>query len=180
MDAAQALALFDARDPTERAELEEMTRLAKSVEPFARSSPFHLTSSALIVAPERAEVLLRWHSRHLRWMQVGGHGDAGESDPYQVALREASEESGLMDLRPFPGPSPEIVQVAVVDVASSLTEPAHRHGDVRYLMATSRPDEILPEAENTPLRWCDRELAERLVEEENLEELLRRAFALLA
>lgn len=179
MDAAEALSRFDSRDPTERADLVEISRVAKSVGPFDRSTPFHLTASALIVAPARGEVLLRWHARHLRWMQVGGHGDPGEHDPYLVALREAKEESGLSDLLPFPGLSPSIVQIAVVDVPASPTEPAHRHGDIRYLMTTSAPDEILPEGEDTPLRWCDRELAERLVEEENLEELLRRAFATL-
>lgn len=180
MDAQTALAAFDPRDPTERTELEEMLRTAKSERPFDRASPLHLTASALIVAPSRGEVLLRWHARHGRWMQVGGHGDPGEHDPWLVALREAIEESGLSDLHPFPELSPSIIQVAVVEVPSSSTEPAHRHGDVRYLMATDAPDEIVPESGETPLRWCDRELAEHLVEEENLEELLRRTFALLA
>jgi 8-oxo-dGTP pyrophosphatase MutT (NUDIX family) len=51
--------------------------------------------SALVVNPSSRHVLLRWHERIGRWMQVGGHGDPGEHDPWQVALREAREETGL-------------------------------------------------------------------------------------
>lgn len=166
------LAEFSPTAPIERADLDEMRAVAAGAAAFDRSSSFHLTASSLIVDPKRQSVLLRWHSRHLRWMQVGGHGDPGEVGPYAIALREAREESGLEDLRPFPDAVPRIVQVAVVEVPPSSSEPAHRHGDVRYLMATDEPERIRPETPTTPLRWCDLNEARSLVAEENLLRLL--------
>ena len=41
-----------------------------------------------------------------RWLQVGGHGDPGETDPLAIALREAREETGLTDLVPWPDATP--------------------------------------------------------------------------
>jgi len=167
-------------DVDEARDLEEMCRLANSDAPFDRSSAFHLTASALVVEPMTKRVLLRWHSHHLRWMQVGGHGDAGEHDPFLIALREAEEETGLGDLVAFPDASaPRPIQVGIVDVGASATEPAHRHGDIRFVMATSSPDAIVAESEDAPLRWCTLVEADDLVVEENLKVLLARVAVLL-
>jgi hypothetical protein len=57
-------------------------------------SPGHFTGSALVTSPGRDQVLLMRHKYIGRWMQFGGHAD-GEADLSKVALREASEESGL-------------------------------------------------------------------------------------
>jgi len=105
-------------------------------------------------------------------MQVGGHGDPGELDPYEIARREATEESGLSELSPYPPGAPRVVQVVVVDVPASNDEAAHRHGDIRYLMASANPEAIRPESPATPLRWCSIEAAHLLVEEDNLHQLL--------
>lgn len=171
-DAHVVLAGYSATTPVEAIDLDAMRVVAATAAPFDRSSDFHLTASSLIVDPRAQHVLLRWHARHLRWMQVGGHGDPGEVGPYAIALREAREESGLADLRPFPDAMPLVVQVAVVDVPQSEGERAHRHGDVRYLMATDQPDRIRPEAATTPLRWCSINEARALVVEANLVQLL--------
>ncbi len=66
----------------------------------------------------------------------------------QIALREAREETGLSDLVPWPD---EKLQHAVVCyVRPSGTEPEHEHGDLRYFLATSRPDAIAPENDAVP------------------------------
>jgi hypothetical protein len=94
---------YQAAGETEAADLERMTRLAATVpDPWSRALPLHFTASALVVHPETRRVLLRWHHKHGRWLQVGGHGDPGETDPLAIALREATEETGLTDLVPWP------------------------------------------------------------------------------
>src|ERR1700751_185535 len=81
---------------TEEADVAQMRRLADAEDdPWLRSLPLHFTASALIVHPASQRVLLRWHQRQQLWLQVGGHGDPGESDPLAIALREAVEEPGL-------------------------------------------------------------------------------------
>ncbi|MCU1490999.1 MAG: hydrolase [Acidimicrobiaceae bacterium] len=113
----------------------------------------HLTGSALVVHPPTGRVLLRWHEHLGRYLHVGGHGDPGESDPYAVALREATEETGLEDLVPFPGPEPLLVQVAVVSVPERRKERAHEHADLRFLLSTSTPELAVPEKPQAVLVW---------------------------
>jgi 8-oxo-dGTP pyrophosphatase MutT (NUDIX family) len=177
---AAALANFTARDSREAEDLASIREVAITARPIDRSSRFHLTASALVIEPISCRVLLRWHLRHSAWMQVGGHGDQGESDPCAVALREAEEETGLQDLSAFPEPdAPQILQVSVVAVAGNISEPAHLHGDVRYVMSTSSPESSVAESDKTPRRWCSLAEAEELVSEDNLRTVLRRTQALL-
>ena len=115
----------------------------READQWLRSLPLHFTASALIVHPASGRVLLRWHQRQRRWLQVGGHGDPGESDPLAIALREAAEESGLRDLVPWPGAS--LRHLVICQVAAGKGEPAHEHADLRYFLATEDPGGIVAE-----------------------------------
>src|ERR1700753_3430415 len=134
------LGRFQPRDEAEAADVARVRELAEHTEdPWARANPLHITASALIVHPATGRVLLRWHQRQQAWLQVGGHGDPGESDPLDIALREAREESALTDLRPWP--DAELWQVAVVNVPARSKETAHQPADLRFLLATDEPDQ---------------------------------------
>jgi 8-oxo-dGTP pyrophosphatase MutT (NUDIX family) len=174
-----AAALRDLAATTSGAEADELVALAIAADAdgaWDRSSPLHLTASAIVVHPPTARVLLRWHRRQQGWMQVGGHGDPGEDDPLAIALREGAEETGLPDLRPFPdAAAPRMLHAVVVPVAGNDREPAHQHGDLRYLLATDVPDAIEPEDDGAPLRWLTIDEALALTAEENVRETLRRA-----
>jgi ADP-ribose pyrophosphatase YjhB (NUDIX family) len=131
---------YQAAGEAEAADVARMTRLAATVaDPWSRSQPLHFTGSALVMHPESRRVLLRWHTRHGRWLQVGGHGDPGESDPLQIALREAREETGLADLVPWPDPA--LRHAVVCHVPASAAEPEHEHADLRFFLATASPDD---------------------------------------
>jgi 8-oxo-dGTP pyrophosphatase MutT (NUDIX family) len=136
-----------------------------------------VTASALIVHPSSARVLLRWHQRQQAWLQVGGHGDPGESDPLAIALREAAEETGLADLEPWP--DAQLRHVVIVDVPASAAEPAHQHADLRFVLATADPDAARPENPGAPLRWLSPAEAYQATAEANLRETLSRAERLL-
>lgn len=170
---------YQAAGEAEAADLERMRRLAAiAPDPWSRSLPMHLTASALVVHLETRRVLLRWHVRHGRWLQVGGHGDPGETDPLKIALREAAEETGLTDLVPWPDGS--LRHVVVCHVPPSATEPEHEHADLRFFLATGNPDSVAPENERSPLRWLSIDEARELVGDNNLRHTLDRADALLA
>lgn len=163
----------------ETADLRRVQALAAGAEdPWRRELPLHVTASALIVHPPTARVLLRWHQRQQAWLQVGGHGDPGETDPLAIAIREAQEETGLADLAPWP--DAEIRHVVIVGVPPGKGEPAHEHADVRYIMATQAPDAARAENENAPLRWLSITEAYEATSEPNLRETLDRAGRLLA
>jgi 8-oxo-dGTP pyrophosphatase MutT (NUDIX family) len=175
-----ALDGFSPGSPVEAGDVDRIRGLVAQGDPFARALPLHVTCSALVVHPPTGRVLLRWHDRQQAWLQVGGHADPGEGDPPAVALREAMEETGLTDLVPFPGPEPRLVHVVIVPVPEGKGEPAHEHADMRYLFATDRPDEIVPESPAARLRWLTPAEAHTLVGQDNVRVTLTRAEALLA
>jgi 8-oxo-dGTP pyrophosphatase MutT (NUDIX family) len=163
----------------ETADLRRVRTLAESVgDPWRRDLPLHVTASALIVHPASTRVLLRWHQRQQAWLQVGGHGDPGESDPLAIALREAAEETGLADLVPWP--DTQLRHLVIVDVPAGKGEPAHEHADLRYLMATQTPEAAQAESEGAPMRWLSLTEAYEATSEVNLRETLARLERLLS
>jgi 8-oxo-dGTP pyrophosphatase MutT (NUDIX family) len=181
---AELLAVLDRYQPRstdEAADVERIRSVALRGDAWARSTPLHATGSAVIVHPASKQVLLRWHDRMRAWLQVGGHADAAETDPFVIALREAQEETGLRDLVAWPDAgAPLVVQVVVVPVPPGNGEPPHEHADLRYVLATNSPDAATPEAETARLRWLPVDVALTEVTEDNLRTCLRRVAELLA
>jgi 8-oxo-dGTP pyrophosphatase MutT (NUDIX family) len=168
--------LLDRYRPAGDAETADLKRvrdlLESGADPYRRDLPLHVTASALIVHPPTGRVLLRWHQRQQAWLQVGGHGDPGETDPLGIVAREAEEETGLTDLVPWP--DAEIKQVVIVDVPPGKGEPAHQHADVRFFMATRTPDAIRAENAQAQLRWLTLPAARDTTSEPNLRVALAR------
>jgi 8-oxo-dGTP pyrophosphatase MutT (NUDIX family) len=179
-DLSTRLAGFHPRTEAEARDVERGRALLADDDPLSRSVPLHVTGSALVVDPVGGRILLRWHERQQAWLQVGGHADPGEVDPYDTARREAVEETGLTDLVPWPAAEPQLVQVVAVPVPSGKGEPAHEHLDLRFLLATATPELVRPENPTAALRWLSPADAEALTGEENLRVLLRRVGDLLA
>jgi 8-oxo-dGTP pyrophosphatase MutT (NUDIX family) len=171
--------LISAYRPADAAEEADVGRvralLAGGGDVWSRAIPLHVTASALIVHPATGRLLLRWHERQRAWLQVGGHGDPGETDPVAVALREGEEETGLTDLAAWPG----IVHVVIVPVNAKGDEPAHEHADVRFVLATGTPEMARPEKPDAPLRWVGVAEALELTSEANLRETIGRVGRLL-
>jgi 8-oxo-dGTP pyrophosphatase MutT (NUDIX family) len=165
-------AALDGFEPGSEEEARDVARireLAAAGDPWARSSALHVTGSAVVVHPASRRVLLRWHERMRGWLHVGGHGEAGETSPVAVALREAIEETGLDDLAPWPDAArPRLLHVAIVPVPAGRGEPEHQHADFRYALATDRPDEAVAENKAARLRWLSIPEAVDAVAEDNL------------
>jgi 8-oxo-dGTP pyrophosphatase MutT (NUDIX family) len=173
--------LLDRYRPEGDAETADVQRVRTLLEtagdPYRRDLPLHVTASALIAHPPTARVLLRWHQRQQAWLQVGGHGDPGETDPLAIVAREAAEETGLGDLVWWPDTA--IRQVVIVRVPPGKGEPAHEHADIRFFMATAAPDAVRPETPDAPLRWLTLLEAHDTTSEPNLRTALTRMEPLL-
>ncbi len=175
---AELLARYQPRDPVEAVHVARARELtATSEDPWVRSIPLHVTASALILHPASERVLLRWHERQQAWLQVGGHGDPGETEPIEIALREGREETGLTDLVPWPDPA--LVHVVIVDVPAKGDDPAHEHADLRFVLATADPDAARAETPGAPVRWFTHAEAREVTAEANVHETLARAFSRL-
>ncbi len=92
-------------------------------------TPGHLTASAIVLDATRTSVLLTLHPRVGRWVQLGGHCEAGDASIRAAALREATEESGIRGLTAAPDP----LHLDVHPITCSLGRPT-RHFDLRYLL----------------------------------------------
>ena len=132
-------------------------------EVWSRKHPAgHLTASAVIVDPSPAggpRVLLIHHKGLGRWLQPGGHTEAGETME-AAARREAAEEVGLADLVLHPwhadhGGLPIDIDIHAIPANAKKGEPAHLHHDFRYLyvLAGERPDLKLAADEVGQFRW---------------------------
>jgi ADP-ribose pyrophosphatase YjhB (NUDIX family) len=144
-------------------------------------APGHVTASAWILDANRERFLLTHHRKLERWLQVGGHVDGERPD--RGCLREAVEESGIEGLR-FVGPtlgdgSPAPFDLDVHAIPARRDEPAHEHHDFRYLLvapldAVARASE----RESHGVAWFGDEDAERLLGEESLARMWRKARAI--
>jgi 8-oxo-dGTP pyrophosphatase MutT (NUDIX family) len=139
-----AVAAFDARTARELASrarvLAELDRLE---DPFDRDAgPVHVTGSGLVVGPRG--VVLHLHKRANRWMQPGGHLEPGEA-PWDAAVRETREETGLAVRHP--GAGPRLVHVDAHPAGS------HLHLDLRYLLESDDEEPAPPPGESQQVRW---------------------------
>jgi 8-oxo-dGTP pyrophosphatase MutT (NUDIX family) len=180
---AAVLAGYVPRSPEEQRDLDRMRAAAARGRPWSRDEPVHVTASAVVTHPPTGRVLLRWHERMGSWLLVGGHGDEGEDHPLAIARREAEEETGLTDLIPLPDTGvgePAPIHLAVVPVPAGRGEPAHEHADLRFVLVTARPGDVVPEHAGAPLRWLPLAEAAAAVREDNIRVTLARVAELLA
>ncbi|MDG9701972.1 NUDIX domain-containing protein [Streptomyces sp. DH37] len=171
------LARHRPRTAAEAADTERVRALVAAGDPWPRSNPLHVTASALIVHPGSGRVLLRWHRQHQSWLLVGGHADPGEDDPLAIALREGQEETGLPDLVPWP--DADVRHLVIVPVPAGPREPAHEHADLRFVLATEKPEAARPENPGAPLRWLTPREAHEAVTKTNIRDTISRVEPLL-
>lgn len=109
----------------------------------------HFTGSSWVVDHEATRGLILLHSKVNRWLQPGGHAD-GDGCLEMVALREATEETGIVGLEVWSDPID--IDVHVIE-KHSASEPAHLHLDVRYLVKAPKGAVFQGNHESEALRW---------------------------
>ena len=146
--------------PVGRDETEDLATILAFVtahaDPFDRQIPqAHLTASAFVFSPDGKQVLLLHHRKLDRWLQPGGHAEAGETSGEDVALREAREETGIGALRLHPD-APRPLDVDVHEIPVHGRDPAHLHLDLRYVVIAPDGAALLRSAKETnALRWFE-------------------------
>lgn len=140
----------DPVDARERSSIEQMMEAFEQLsDPLSQAAdPIHVTGSGLVVGP-RGVVLLK-HKRLGIWLQPGGHIDLGET-PWDAALRESAEETGLEVAFAGPVDGHGVPQLAHVDV--HLGGRGHTHLDCRYLIDGGDADPAPGEGESQEIGW---------------------------
>lgn len=132
-------------DARERHSVQQFVQAFDALEqPFLEDAgPVHVTGSAIVVTTDRTRVLLHKHKRLGLWLQPGGHIDPGEL-PWQGALREAVEETGL---------PASLVGSELVHVDVHPGPRGHTHLDLRYLVESPHVPPAPPEGESPDVQW---------------------------
>ncbi|MEO6927468.1 MAG: NUDIX hydrolase [Rhodanobacter sp.] len=148
------------RWPAEAATVAQFeTFLHTHADAFERCNPAgHFTGSAWLISADGMRVLLMHHRKLDRWLQPGGHAD-GDTDLARVALREAREETGVVDLRLEGG----IFDIDRHRISARTGEPEHWHYDVRHVVRAGTDESFVVNAESRALGW--RPVAEVAVDE---------------
>jgi len=133
--------------------LAELERLARPLDEWADLT--HATASAIVVGPRG--VVLHRHRRLHRWLQPGGHIEAGET-PSAAALREVTEETGIQGRHPEKGPT-----LVHVDVHTAARD--HVHLDLRYLVLAPDVPPAPGPGESQEVAWFSWEAASDIADD---------------
>lgn len=114
----------------------------------------HFTASSWILNKEHTNVLMIYHNIYRSWSWTGGHAD-GEEDLLAVAVREASEETGIEHFHVL---REDIfsLEILTVDGHEKRGEyvPSHLHLNLTYLLEADDGSELIVKPdENSGVKW---------------------------
>lgn len=130
----------------------------------------HMTASAWLLNPSGDQVLMTHHKKLNKWLQLGGHAD-GESDLKKVAWQEATEESGIKNIKFL---DPFVFDADVHLIPENPKEKAHFHYDLRFVLQTEDNTAFQISAESHDLRWFTYEEIQKNIEEESILRMARK------
>lgn len=114
----------------------------------------HITSSGFIMNPSLDKVLMVHHNIRNTWAWTGGHAD-GDANLLRVAVKEAKEETGVMNVVPL---TEKIVSVDILPVLGHWRKGryvnTHLHLSIAYVLVASE-NEVLKvnRSENSGVSW---------------------------
>ena len=137
----------------------------------------HITSSAIIVNKKMDKVLFAHHNIYNSWAWVGGHND-GNPNLLEVAIKEAKEETGVINITPY---NDEIISVDVILVENHIKKGRyvgdHLHLNATFLLIASEEDKlIIKKDENSGVRWFYINEVMNYVNEERIKKVYNKIF----
>jgi 8-oxo-dGTP pyrophosphatase MutT (NUDIX family) len=154
---ADALALLERwrapHDGQERLRERYVAHLRSHPDGLTRACrPDHLTASTLVLNAAGDAVLLTLHAKARAWFQLGGHCEPGDATLAGAALREATEESGLVELELDPEPVQLSEHAVPFCGPDAPGRPVH-HLDVRFVAVAPPGAEHAVSEESLDVRW---------------------------
>lgn len=114
----------------------------------------HVTASSFLLNKDHSKALLMHHAKLDQWFQLGGHCD-GDPDVLAVAIKEAQEESGIVQISPI---RKTIFDIDIHLIPTNKKEKEHYHYDVRFLLQVTSDEKVVQNSESKELRWVEKSL----------------------
>lgn len=116
----------------------------------------HITSSGFIMNKALDKALMVHHNIRNTWAWTGGHVD-GDNDFLHVAIKEAKEETGIINVRPLVD---SIISIDILPVFGHTRRNkyvnAHLHLSIAYILIASENETlIINKNENSGVCWFD-------------------------
>ena len=124
----------------------------------------HITGSAWLINKTGDKVLLMHNAKLNKWLQPGGHAD-GNSDILSVAIKEASEESGISSISAV---SKKIFDIDIHKIPANKKEQTHFHYDIRFILQVTSNEEMAINRESHELLWCGKDIKSLPTKEESV------------
>jgi ADP-ribose pyrophosphatase YjhB (NUDIX family) len=114
----------------------------------------HITSSAFVMNKDLTKVLFAFHNIYQSWSWVGGHNDLNPN-LLEVAIKEAKEETGVVNIKPY---TEDIFTIDVIYVENHIKHgqyvPDHLHLNASFLLIADESDPlVIQKDENSDVRW---------------------------
>jgi 8-oxo-dGTP pyrophosphatase MutT (NUDIX family) len=149
-DALRVLQAYRPDNPQQEAtRLDFLSHLAEHPDAVWKSGPSaHFTASCLVLDEAAERVLLTHHRRAQRWLQFGGHLEPVDAGLRAAAEREASEESGIDQIRVTSSP----VHLDRHRLAGDFGR-CVEHLDFRYVGTVPGEADPVVSTESLDVRW---------------------------
>jgi 8-oxo-dGTP pyrophosphatase MutT (NUDIX family) len=122
---------------------------------LSRDNEFaHITSSGFIMNSKLDKILMIHHNIYNTWTWTGGHAD-GDTDLLEIALKEAREETGALNIKPL---MEDIASLDIIPVWGHIKKEkyvcAHLHLNSSYILIADENEQlVLNKNETSGVRW---------------------------
>ena len=104
-------------------------------------------------------------------MQPGGHAD-GDENVLRVSLKEAEEETGLVNLKSIN----EIFDIDIHTIPARKDFPEHLHYDIRFLFEGSEQENVVVSEESHDVKWIALDELEKFTQERSVLRMKEKLF----
>ena len=157
MDYIEAIKAYEPINEQETNDKEVILDYIKNFEKnvlYRENKIAHITSSGFIMNETLDKVLFIHHNIMNHWAWTGGHAD-GYKDLLYVALKEAKEETGIIEVKPL---SDKIASIDILSVVPHIKNSkyinSHLHLSIAYILIANENKELkICKDENSAVKW---------------------------
>jgi len=136
----------------------------------------HITGSAWLVDKNLGHVFFTHHKKLDKWFQPGGHSDSN-ANTLAVAMKEASEESGIEDvfIQPL---NDNIFDIDIHTIPARKDEAEHLHYDIRFILETDMNHPLNISDESHEIAWIALDDIPKYTHEESIQRMVKKMKAM--